>query len=186
VATLVGAAAAGFLLWYSPHFDRFTTSGYWGVIALMALAGGLLGLSQLHGRDGNPTASFLLAFLPVLVAAGWVILAGQPESNWIREHVLSWSDDLGIGHGVHNLGERVAVVAFGLGVVFGVTFEPRMMRRRTKKVVPPVAAPAFVPGPPPVPLEPAVDEPAAEEPVAEPVEVAESPTVVTPGPRGGV
>ena len=149
----------------------------------MALAGGLLGLSQLHGRDGKPTASFLLAFLPVLVAAGWVILAAQPEANWIRDHVLSWSDDLGIGHGVHNLGERVAVVAFGLGVVFGVTFEPRMMRRRKKNVVAPAAAPVFVPGPPPVPLEPAVDEPAAEEPV----EVgAESPTAVTSPPPGGV
>jgi hypothetical protein len=52
----------------------------------------------------------------------------------------------------------------------------------------PVEAPAFMPGPPPVPLEPAVDEPAVDEPAAEePVEVgAESPTAVTSPPPGGV
>lgn len=140
---LAAAAAAGFLLWYVPHFHRWTTGGYWGVMAVMAAAGVLIGLSQLHGRDGSPTASFLFAFLPVLVAAGWVILASQPQGNWIRDHVLSWSGDMGIDHAVHNLGEHVAVVAFGLGVVFGLTFELQMLRRR------PSSADAPEPGPPP-------------------------------------
>ena len=154
LTTLVAAAAAGAVLWFVPHFDRWSTGGYWGVIALMALAGVLVGLSQLHGRDGNPVASFLFAFLPVLVAAGWVILASQPRSNWVRDHVGSWSGDLGIGHAVHNLGEHVSVVAFALGIVFGVTFEPAMIRRRrTATVVEPVAEPS----PPPV-----ADEPAPE------------------------
>jgi hypothetical protein len=135
LATLVAAAAAGFLLWFVPHFHRWTTGGYWGVMGLMALAGVLIGLSQLHGRDGNPRASFFLAFLPVLVAAGWVILATQPHGGWIRDHVRSWSGDLGIGSAVHNLGEHVAVLAFGLGVVFGVMFEPKMLRRRPETVL---------------------------------------------------
>jgi len=130
LTTLVAAAAAGFLLWYVPHFDRWSTSGYWGVMALMAVAGVLIGASQLHGRDGNPIASFLIAFLPVLVAAGWVILAAQPRGSWVRDHVLSWSGDLAIDHAVRNLAEHVAVLAFGLGLVFGVTFEPGMARRR--------------------------------------------------------
>ena len=176
LATLAAAAAAGFVIWFAPHFDHWSTGGYWGVMDLMTAAGVLIGLSQLHGRDGNPTASFLLAFLPVLAAAGWVILAAQPQGNWVRDHVLSWSGDMGIGHAVHNLGERAAVLAFGLGVVFGVTFEPKMVRRGPKK---PDAAPAaaVAPGSTPVAADPVVDEPAAEEPAPEQAEAGEqSPT----------
>ena len=122
LTTLLAAAAAGFLLGYVPHFDRWSTGGYWGVMAVAALAGVLIGISQLHGRDGNPVASFLLAFLPVLVAAGWVILATQPDGSWTRDHVVEWSGDLGIAHAVHNLGEHVVVLALGLGAIFGLTF----------------------------------------------------------------
>jgi len=167
LTTLVAAAAAGFLLWYVPHFDRWSTGGYWGVMALMAVAGVLIGASQLHGRDGNPIASFLIAFLPVLVAAGWVILAAQPRGSWVRDHVLSWSGDLGIDHAVRNLAEHVAVLAFGLGLVFGVTFEPGMVRRRGPKAV--VEAPTAE-------AEPAVEETAAENaPTEQPVDGAQQP-----------
>jgi len=64
----------------------------------------------------------------VLVVAGWVMLAAQPRSDWIRDHVLSWSGDIGLGHVVHNLAEHVAVLAFGTGLVFGLTFELAMVR----------------------------------------------------------
>jgi hypothetical protein len=66
---------------------------------------------------------FLLAFLPVLVAAGWVILAKQPDSNWFRSHVDSWSGDIGIRGLVNDLGEFISVLAFGIGLVFGFTFD---------------------------------------------------------------
>ncbi len=167
LATLAAAAAAGFLLWFVPHFHRWTTGGYWGVMGLMAIAGVLIGLSQLHGRDGKPTASFLVVFLPVLVAAGWVILAAEPQGNWIRDHVLSWSGDLGIDHAVHNLGEHVAVLAFGLGAVFGLTFEPKMARRGPKKADAAPSLEAATPSPPPAAADPVVEEPAAEEPAAQ-------------------
>ncbi|MGZ4359722.1 MAG: hypothetical protein ACXVZW_08055 [Gaiellaceae bacterium] len=180
LTTLAAAAAAGFLLWFSPHFHRWTTGGYWGVMALMAVAGVLIGLSQLHGRDGNPTASFLLAFLPVLVAAGWVILAAQPQGNWIRDHVLSWSGDMGIDHAVHNLGERVAVLAFGLGIVFGVTFEPKMVRRGPKKMDVAPTAVAAAPSPPPAAADPPVKESAIEEPAAQQAEADEQKPAAPP------
>ena len=147
LSTLVAAAVAGFLLWYVPHFDRWHTGGYWGVIGLMAAGGVVIGFSQLHGRDGNPRSSFLIAFLPVLVAAGWVILAAQPRGSWVRDHVLSWSGDLGIEHAVRNLAEHVAVLAFGLGLVFGVTFEPGMLTRARQA--------GESPGPPPADAQPA-------------------------------
>jgi len=180
LTTLAAAAAAGFLLWFAPHFDRWTTGGYWGVMALMAVAGVLIGLSQLHGRDGNPTASFLLAFLPVLAAAGWVILAAQPQGNWIRDHVLSWSGDMGIDHAVHNLGEHVAVLAFGLGVVFGLTFEPRMVRRSPKKADMAPTPAAAAPSPPPAAADPPVKEPAIEEPAAQQAEADEQKPAAPP------
>jgi hypothetical protein len=159
VATLVAVAACGFLLWYVPHFNRWTTGGYWGVIAVTAIAGVLIGLSQVH-TEGKTRRSFLFAFLPVVVAAGWVILATQPRGTWIRDHVLSWSDDLGIDHAVHNLGEHVAVLAFGLGVIFGATFEPKLPPSE-----PPPAADTVV-------GESSVEEPPAE--TAEPGQPSQS------------
>jgi len=171
LATLAAAAAAGFVIWFAPHFDHWSTGGYWGVMDLMTAAGVLIGLSQLHGRDGNPTASFLIAFLPVLVAAGWVILAAQPHGGWIRAHVVSWSGDMGIDHAVHNLGEHVAVLAFGLGLVFGVTFEPKMVRRSSKN-----AAAAPSPGAPdPIPATVAADLVMAEPEGPAPEQVEQAP-----------
>lgn len=136
--TLLAAIAAGFLVWLAPHFHRWTTGGYWGVIGLMILAGALVGVSQLHGRDANPPGSFVVVFVPVAVAAGWVTLALQPQRDWVRNQILSWSGGIGIAHAVHNLGEHVAVLAFGLGIVFAVTFEPSLIRRARKKATAPV------------------------------------------------
>ena len=181
--TLIGAAAAGALVWFVPHFDRWSTGGYFGGMAIFALAGLLLGVAQLRGREGNPVAFFLTVFVPALIAVGWVTLAAQPRSSWLRDHVVSWSGDIGIGHAVHNLGEHVAVLVFGLGLIFGLTFEPAMIRRRSKAA----AAPSPPPSPPPIHTVPAtsapeeptmVDVPEHDTAVVEPAGTLE-PTVVT-------
>ena len=82
--------------------------------------------------------------------------------------MLTWSGSLGIDHAVHNLGEHVALLAFGLGIVVGLTFEPKMLRRGTPKAdttTPAVPAPAVTPivGEPPIPT-PATEEVDADEP----------------------
>jgi uncharacterized membrane protein len=88
-----------------------------------------MAFSQILGgwtKWGFPRLSvnvFLLAFVPVLVAAGWVIIAKQPHANWFRGHVDSWSGDIGIRGLVNDLGEYVSVLAFGIGLVFGFTFD---------------------------------------------------------------
>jgi hypothetical protein len=51
------------------------------------------------------------------------VVAHQPDSNWFRAHVLNWSDDIGILGLVRDLTEYVAVLAFGIGLVFGFTFD---------------------------------------------------------------
>ncbi len=61
-----------------------------------------MALSQLFGgwtKWGWPRISvgvFLIGFLPTLVAAGWVLLSGQPDANWFQRHVTSWSGDISI------------------------------------------------------------------------------------------
>jgi hypothetical protein len=127
--TLLGAAVAGLLVWLATQVNDSSNGGYWAVYGLIAAAGLVMAFSQILGgwtKWGWPRMSlnvFLLAFLPVLVAAGWVIVAHQPGGNWFRSHVLSWSSDIGILGLVRDLTEYVAVLAFGVGLVFGFTFD---------------------------------------------------------------
>lgn len=127
--TVAGAGIAGLLIWISTQIGQGTTGGYWAVYGLVAGAGLTMALSQLFGgwtKWGVPRISlgvFLIGFLPVLVCAGWVLLAGQPDANWFQRHVVSWSGHAGITGLVDDLRERLTVLAFGLGLVFGLTFD---------------------------------------------------------------
>ena len=87
LSTLAGVAAAGFLLWVAAQVGRHSTGGYWAAYAIVAAAGLVLALSQLRGRTGHPRAMFTFGFLPVLVVAGWVLIAMEPHGNWFRDHV---------------------------------------------------------------------------------------------------
>jgi len=185
-ATLVAAAAGGVLLWLAAQFDRTTTGGYWAMIGVIAGAGLLLGLAQLRGTGGNPPAMFLVAFVPVLVCAGWVLLFGQPHSNWFRNHIRAWSGDIDIRAVANDVSTFVGVLSFGIGLVFAAVLERGMMARRAAVV-------EEAPAPAPAPVvhrepAPAYDGTAADEPTyAEREEAASSPTVVRrPWHRGGV
>jgi len=139
LCTLAGAGAAGVLIWLSTQIGQESTGGYWAAVGILAGAGLTMALSQLFGgwtKWGMPKISagvFLIGFLPVLIAAGWVILAGQPDGNWFQRHVESWSGSIAIDGLVHDLGSLIAVLAFGVGLVFGFTFDtsgPRMPGER--------------------------------------------------------
>jgi len=129
-STLIGAGAAGFLLWLAAQFARHTTGGYWASYGVIAAAGLIVGLSQLRGRDGHPRGMLTLAFLPVLIVAGWVLIGMEPNGNWFRNHVLSWSGDIHVRGVVEDVGTWIGVLAFGIGLVFGFTLEPSSLRRR--------------------------------------------------------
>jgi hypothetical protein len=152
--TLLGAAVAGLLVWLATQIDDGSTGGYWAVYGLIAAAGLTMALSQVFGgwtKWGVPRLSInviLLAFLPVLVAAGWVILAKQPHGNWFRDHILAWSNDISIDGLVRDLGEYVSVLAFGIGLTFGFCFDTAgpdahgpFGRRRRAAAVPAGGAP---------------------------------------------
>src|ERR687888_870906 len=153
--TLIAAGGAGLLIWASTQINDHSTGGYWAVYGLIAGAGLVMALSQLLGgwtKWGVPRISasvFLFAFIPVLIAAGWVVLAHQPHGNWFRHHVLSWSGDIHIRGLVNDLTEYVAVLAFGIGLAFGFSFDTTGPRIR--RAAPATAAP--------------VDRRAADEPV---------------------
>jgi hypothetical protein len=129
LVTLLGAAVAGLLIWISTQINDGSTGGYWAVYGIIAAAGLTMALSQLLGgwtKWGLPRLSanvFLLAFIPTLIAAGWVVVGHQPNPNWARNHVMDWSGDIGITGLVHDLAEYVSVLAFGIGLVFGFCFD---------------------------------------------------------------
>src|SRR5215210_4378167 len=132
VSTLVGAGVAGFLIWLAAQMGQGSSAEYWATYGLIAAAGLTIALSQIVGgwtKWGWPRLSagvFLLGFLPVLVAGGWVLLARQPAGFF---NTSNWSRDLGIDGVVGDLGELLAAVAFGVGLVFGLTFDTTGPRR---------------------------------------------------------
>jgi hypothetical protein len=129
IATVAGAGIAGLLIWVSTQIGSGTLGGYWAVYGLLGGAGLTMALSQVVGgwtKWGWPRISaavLLIGFLPALVCAGWVLLAGQPDANWFQRHVTSWSGHLSIGGLVDDLREYLGVLAFGLGLVLGFTFD---------------------------------------------------------------
>ena len=126
ISTLAGAAVVGILLWFATQVGTETSGEYWATYGLIAAAGLTMALSQILGgwtKWGWPRFSigvFTLGFLPVLVAGGWVLLARQP-ADWMN--TSNWSRDLGIFGAVADLGNILPAIAFGIGLVFGLSFD---------------------------------------------------------------
>jgi len=158
--TLLAAGATGALLWVGSQFDTHTTGGYWAAMGVIAGGGLLLGLSQLRRGGGSRIAMFMVAFVPVTVAALWAIVVAQPHSNTFRSHLRSWDSDLGITGAVNDIALWNGVLALGIGLVFGLTAEPGLVLRRRRELAP---AEQPVPAAAPEPDEVAADEPTAAE-----------------------
>lgn len=151
--TLVGVIVAGFLIWLGvdPLSGESLGRGeFWWAVLMCALAGLVMALSQVLGgwtKWGWPRLSlnvFLFAFLPALIAGGWVFLYAQPGNGLLAGDVRDWSNDLGIDGVTGDLAIATLAIAFGLGLVFGLTFDTTGPRaRRAKAVVeePPAEAP---------------------------------------------
>lgn len=140
VATLAGAALAGVLLWTAAQFGRHSTGSYWAAYGIIAAAGLVFGLAQLRGRTGNPPAMFVLGFLPVLVAGGWVLVAMQPSGSHLRGQILSWSGHMEITGIVRHVGTWLGVIAFGIGYTLAAVLEPAPVRRTATPPYDPRAA----------------------------------------------
>jgi hypothetical protein len=168
--TLIGVAAAGFLIWFGasalPGEGEATLGEFWWAAALIAAAGLAMALSQLLGgwtKWGRPHISgnvFLLGFLPALIAGGWAVVAAEPGDHWLGSHVRDWSDDIGLEGLVGDLANAWPAVAFGVGLVLGLTLDTK--------------------GPRTAPVEAAAGEPEAETAVRD-VESPDRPVAVREG-----
>jgi hypothetical protein len=171
VATLIGAAVAGFLIWLATQMGDGSGGEYWATYGLIAAAGLTMALSQILGgwtKWGWPRLSlgvFLIGFLPVLLVGGWVLLAAQPADFL---NTSNWSRDLGIGGVVDELAAALGAVAFGIGLTLGLTFDtvPRQrdvvaddVRARERVTTP---GPVATTGDAPTRVD---DRPAADEPL---------------------
>ena len=125
--TLIGAASVGVLLWLASQLDIGETGEYWAWVGLLAAGGLAVALSQLLGgwtKWGWPRVSrsvFLLGFLPAFVVGVLVLLHAQPDPGAVG---TGWAGDIGLGAVADDLAATVlAAIAFGLGLVFGLTFD---------------------------------------------------------------
>ena len=132
ISTLAGAAVAGVLLWFATQIGTQTSSEYWATYGLIAAAGLTMALSQILGgwtKWGWPRFSlgvFLIGFLPVLVAGGWVLLARQP-ADWMN--TSNWSRDLEHLRPRRRCRQRPAGGRVRIGLTFGFSFDTAGPRR---------------------------------------------------------
>jgi hypothetical protein len=147
--TLIGAGVAGFLLWLGARLVSgvdVSVGEHWLAVAVLAAAGLTMALSQLLGgwtKWGWPRVSgnvFLIALLPVLIVGGWVLAFAEPGDGWLGDHVRAWSDDIGVGGVVDDLTVMIPAIAFGIGLVFGLTFDTTGPRTARTKGVPAAGA----------------------------------------------
>ena len=125
----LAAGLAGLGLWGATQVGTQTTGRFWIAMAVVAAAGFLFALATHVGTwtkglrlRVSPT-TFIVAFIPVLVCVGWILLASQPGSGWEEGRIHSWSSSMGILGVVHSLGIWRGVLAFGFGVMLALSFD---------------------------------------------------------------
>jgi hypothetical protein len=190
LTTLAAAGAAGVLLWAATLVGQRTDGRFWAEMGIVAGAGLVMAISQVIGgwtkglRLRVSAGTFFIAFVPVLIVVGWIMMASQPGHGWYEGTVVSWSKNANLMGLIHDLALWHGVLAFGFGLVLGMSFD-------TVPALAPAAVPAAnAAAAPAAGPRPAVSRPqAANEPVtAERREVSTTsgrPNEVTVGPHRG-
>src|SRR5262249_11357784 len=123
------AALAGLGLWGAAQVGTQTAGRLWVAMAVVAGSRLLVALAHHVGtwtkglRLRLSPSTFVLAFLPVLVVVGWLLIANQPGNGWEEGRIDSWSNSLGILGVMHSVGLWRGVLAFGLGLVLGLALD---------------------------------------------------------------
>ena len=129
VTILIAGAVVGLLLWLATQVGQQSTARFWASMWIVAGAGLIFVLAQTVGgwtkglRLRFSTGTFLIGFVPSLVVIGWIMLATQPGGGWHGERFASWSSSLGLLDVMHALGLWHGVLAFGLGLVLGLSLD---------------------------------------------------------------
>jgi hypothetical protein len=125
----LAAGLAGLGLWGAAQVGTQTTGRFWLAMLAVAGAGLLIALANHVGtwtkglRMRMSPGTFALAFLPVLVCVGWILLANQPGSGWQEGRIDSWSNSIGILGVVHSVGLWHGALAFGFGLMLGLSLD---------------------------------------------------------------
>jgi hypothetical protein len=125
----LAAALAGLALWGATQVGMQTTGRFWISMAIVAGAGLLIALANHVGtwtkglRLRMSPGTFALAFLPVLVCVGWILIANQPGNGWQEGRLDSWSNSIGILGLVHSIGLWHGVLAFAFGLMLGLSLD---------------------------------------------------------------
>jgi hypothetical protein len=157
------AALAGLGLWGAAQVGTQTQGRFWIAMVIVGGAGLLLALANHVGtwtkglRLRLSPGTFVFAFLPVLVCVGWIMIASQPGTGWQEARIDSWSNTIGIFGLVHAVGLWRGVLAFGFGLVLGLSLDGVPAAETAAESAPAYAGPRGVPGRPPA------DEPVAAE-----------------------
>ena len=123
------AGLAGLALWGAAQVGMQTPGRFWIALAIVATAGLLITLATHVGtwtkglRMRVSPTTFALAFLPVLVCVGWILLASQPGHGWQEGRIDAWSNSIGILGLVHSVGLWHGVLAFGFGAMLGLSLD---------------------------------------------------------------
>jgi hypothetical protein len=125
----VAAALAGLGLWGASQIGIQTNGHFWLSMAIVAGAGLVIALAGHVGtwtkglRLRMSPSTFVLAFLPVLVCVGWILVASQPGHGWQEGRLDSWSNSIGILGIVHSLGLWHGALAFAFGLMLGLSLD---------------------------------------------------------------
>jgi hypothetical protein len=125
----LAAALAGLALWGAAEVGTQTTGRFWIAMAIVAGGGLVLALASHVGtwtkglRMRISPSTFTIAFLPVLVCVGWILVATQPGSGWQEGRLDHWSNSIGILGLVKSVALWHGVLAFGFGLVLGLCFD---------------------------------------------------------------
>lgn len=163
----LAAALAGFALWGATQVGTQTTGRFWIAMAIVAGGGLLLALASHVGtwtkglRMRISPSTFGLAFLPALVCVGWLLIANQPGNGWQEGRIDSWSNSIGILGLVHSIGLWHGVLAFGFGLMLGLSLDG--VPAPVEETAPAYGGPAGAPAAGPTTGRPAADEPVTAE-----------------------
>ena len=125
----LAAGVAGLLLYVAARVGQQSTGRFWAEMGLVAAAGLVLALAPVLGSWTSgldlrlSRATLALGLLPTFVIVGWILLATQPGNGWAEGTIVSWSTDLGLMRVVHSLALWHGVLAFGFGLVLGLSFD---------------------------------------------------------------
>ena len=129
LTTVAAVGGAGVLLWVATLVGQQTDGRFWAEMGIVAGAGLALAISQLIGgwtkglRMRVSPGTLAIAFLPTLIVVGWILMATQPTHGWYQDTFARWTSDIGMTGLVHDVALWHGVLAFGFGLVLGLSFD---------------------------------------------------------------